>query len=803
MSKTKEISLLALGFVFIGFCCSSPGSKKEPLTAGLPLHLEEHLEKAQIVGSELPKEIPAAVEWRFDKEQPDWKPVVPLKPGVKPIKTAQVKDALRITLSKDNKYFEHLYGGITIDLPDWSREDWSYILIQARTKDKIEGIDVAFNLRAKPGTRREELMPFLFFGDYAEVIKDGSDQTYLMRADWSWEDWKGPWKQLGIMIESKEPASLEILSISVVPKEMNYFQSKVGVRSEVRDKVYRRSLFTHAPGKLEYLVKIPEKGRLDTGLGVLRGDTPVTFRVTAKPSESEAKVLLEQKYSDRERWTQRSMDLSSLAGKTVALTLETAAEHEGAVAFWVAPTLTGIRTTEKPNIVFYVIDAGSADHMSVYGYNRRTTPNLERLAAEGTVFEHAYSNSPFTDSSVPSFMTSLHNSVLGGTHMDNVPLPEQALTMAQQMHRVGYQTEVLTSNPYCGVMSSLDRGVDVLQDSELGQNIAPSKELNKQFWNWRAAYPGEPYWIHFQPTDVHRPWKTIAPFAGLYVDPEIRPTYEKIFQQLIEFSGPGDWEDRWYAIAVDYAKLSSVARGFYDETIAQLDYQIGQLVESLKTAGEWDHTLFIVAADHGHYGAGLPILDPRPPKWGTPIFARQNSHIPMILVWPGKIAPGQRISQPVSMIDILPTILDLAGLPKPEIMQGQSLAPLLLGQTGWEPRPVIFDEFTVENNILYGTIEVVDGRWGASLSIDPRPDDQKTPREKSRPASLLLFDIWHDPYCVNSLHQERPDLVEKYTKYLEQVWKGHQALAKNFTRPGKMPLTSEQIENLRSLGYLR
>ncbi len=86
----------------------------------------------------------------------------------------------------------------------------------------------------------------------------------------------------------------------------------------------------------------------------------------------------------------------------------------------------------------YVIDSAGADFMSVYGYNRRTTPYIERLAAEGAVFEHAYSNSSYTNPSTRSFMTSLHDSVLGGRGGEGLPdFPEQVMTMAQHMRAAG------------------------------------------------------------------------------------------------------------------------------------------------------------------------------------------------------------------------------------------------------------------------------------------------------------------------------------------------------------------------------
>jgi hypothetical protein len=138
----------------------------------------------------------------------------------------------------------------------------------------------------------------------------------------------------------------------------------------------------------------------------------------------------------------------------------------------------------------------------------------------------------------------------------------------------------------------------------------------------------------------------------------------------------------------------------------------------------------------------------------------------------------------------------------PDVMQGQSLAPLLLGEPGWEPKPVIFDEMGVRRSTgdFIGRIEVIDGRWGASLSIHPAPD--KDPRYL-RPAPLLIFDLWNDHYCLNSLHEERPDLVAKYSKFLEEQWEAHQSLAKLFSRSKREPLTPEQLENLRSLGYIR
>ena len=173
-----------------------------------------------------------------------------------------------------------------------------------------------------------------------------------------------------------------------------------------------------------------------------------------------------------------------------------------------------------------------------------------------------------------------------------------------------------------------------------------------------------------------------------------------------------------------------------------------------------------------------------------------------MFVWPGHIEGGQRIDQTVSMIDVLPTLLDLVGLPPAEIGQGQSLAPLMMGREGWEPRPVILDEFYAdrETGELEGVIEVVDGRWGASLEINPDPDE---PPEERRPVRLLLYDLWNDPMALVSLHEEHPHLVEKYTAFLEEQFEAHMALSQYFTPSGEVELTPEQLQTLRSLGYIR
>ncbi len=386
--------------------------------------------------------------------------------------------------------------------------------------------------------------------------------------------------------------------------------------------------------------------------------------------------------------------------------------------------------------------------------------------------------------------------------------------MAEHMHRAGYQTAVFTGNPNAGTLSGLQRGVDLFrEDWESGSygnnHKESSKYLHEGFWSWREDYPRQPFWAHFQTTDTHRDFPAPPPFGGLFVTADEWESWNESLERLTESDGRGGrrpYSPAWDSTGISRTAFYSVAKGLYDEAMAHNDYRLGQLIDRLKAEGEWENTLLIIGGDHSIdavAGVGLGLNDSLPP-WATkqlPILRPTVSRVPLMFVWPGHIEGGQRIAPPVSMIDVLPTLLDLLELPPAEIAQGQSLAPLMLGREGWEPRPVIFDEFMVdwETGELSGVIEVVDGRWGASLQIN----DPDAGRRRRRPVPLLLYDLWNDPMALWSLHEERPDLVQKYTAFLEEQFEAHMALAQYFTPSGALEMTPEQLRSLRALGYIR
>jgi arylsulfatase A-like enzyme len=822
LSKSQTSVFIAFSLILLGLSCSGPDSDQPVLTAEVPLHLEEHLDSALIEGSEVPEDVLGPVEWSFDEPQPEWKAAGPVFTEEGVVRLESTEESLRIHFSEEanrTKNSKMINGAVYVDLPDWRREDWGEVLVRARSSDPFSRFHIDYNLgeRMQPGTNLRSAI--LYAGDSTRIVSDGDVHTYKLRVDFhreDWGEWEDPWRQLILSFVAPSPASIDLLSVSVIPREYHYADAPVGVRTSDKLQAHRRAIYVHTPGRIEYRVQVPESGRLDFGLGVIREDVPVTFKILASQGDNEEIALFEGTYSNPKEWAERSVDLSGMTGKNVKIALIAEAEQTGTVALWTAPTISGFHTTKKPNVIFYVIDGGAADFMSVYGYNRRTTPNIERLAKEGALFEYAYSNSTWTKPSTTSFMTSLQNSLLDNSNFGRFqPLPKNAKTMAQHFHELGYQTAVFTTNTWAGSLSGLERGVDVMRDAWAETDATSSRELHQNFWDWREAYPGEPYWVHFQTTDVHEGYEPVAPFAGLFLSPEERKFFDEQERKL------GAWMRKnrssiarepyvtpklFEGAGVNRVSYFNGLRSLYDECMSHQDYQLGRLVERLKVNGEWDNTLLIVAADHSVDAAatdiGAMLQETLPPPW-EPMFRSTITRVPMIFVWSGHIEGGQRFIDPVSMIDMLPTVLDLLDMPLPEVMQGQSLAPLLLGKNGWEPRPVILEEIATNPRTgkVRAAIEVIDGRWGASLSIIDEMAEAHP--EIQRPSPLLLYDLREDPFALHSLHEEYPDLVEKYTTFLKDQWKAHQALAKLFISPEEAQLTPDQLETLRSLGYIR
>ena len=295
-SRIFPATVLSLALV----SCSGSPSGSTVLMADVPLHLEDHLDAATIEGSEIPTDVPEALEWRFDEPQPEWKPVGYAEST--PVRVTRLDDALRVDITEANYYTAATGvrphdGQIYIDVPDLRLEDWGYVSVRARAQPGVSSVALLFNLtdRSNPSQTPESGFalaggwPFRFFGDEAPLITDGLVHTYLLRVGPE-EDWDEPWKQLGLRIfagsqPGRVPTSIDILSVSLIPKEAAYADADVGVAHAFSGNIQRRELYTHAPARLEYRVRVPDGGRFDVWSGVGRDAVPVNVAITAQPPE--------------------------------------------------------------------------------------------------------------------------------------------------------------------------------------------------------------------------------------------------------------------------------------------------------------------------------------------------------------------------------------------------------------------------------------------------------------------------------------------------------------------------------------
>ena len=222
--------------------------------------------------------------------------------------------------------------------------------IRASTRDLTGWVSLGFNY-TKEDPRGAVWPRYSRGDDWSKTVVDGTIQTYHLSLGTRSPNWQGSWKHLMIICASDtdvKTSTFDILSVRVVPKVASFANAAVGVRYEVRDQMHRRTIITHTPGKLQYLLRTPQAGRLDVGLGVFKEDAPVDFKITAKPDGVDAVTVLEETYADHEHWAQRCIDLSDFSEKIITLSLEADSKRAGTVAFWSEPTVSGRRRMERP-----------------------------------------------------------------------------------------------------------------------------------------------------------------------------------------------------------------------------------------------------------------------------------------------------------------------------------------------------------------------------------------------------------------------------------------------------------------------
>jgi arylsulfatase len=323
----------------------------------------------------------------------------------------------------------------------------------------------------------------------------------------------------------------------------------------------------------------------------------------------------------------------------------------------------GSPSTERPNVLLIVVDTLRADHLSCYGYGRETSPSIDRLAAEGWRFEHAISAAPWTTPSIGALLTSRYPSMLGIADVTSAMPPDVPL-LAEVLRAEGYATGAVVSHSFCSADWGFGRGFESFDaDNVLGHFGISSRGVTKralEFLEQRASSEdARPFflWLHyFDPHNQYIPHEE-HPFPNEVGDPG-RVGPRTPFGKL-----------RRMATSMTPGELAEVVR-YYDSEIAFTDRQIGRVLRRLDELGLAGDTVVVLTADHGeelnergHFGHAYALSD-------------ELVHVPLILRIPGE-AP-RVVREPVSLLDIGPTVLELLGLPAPEGTSSGMLGSSLL-----------------------------------------------------------------------------------------------------------------------------
>ncbi len=441
----------------------------------------------------------------------------------------------------------------------------------------------------------------------------------------------------------------------------------------------------------------------------------------------------------------------------------------------------------RPNIILITIDCLRADHVGCYGYEVSTTPNLDQLAAKGTLFAQAISQGPGTTFAFPSIMSSTYSSTFGGAETMSIARP----LVAENLQRAGYTTAAFVSNPYLATSFGYNRGFDVFDECYTTKPAALRlmRGINRLLSPLRISVQRSPYPSAERVTTRACTWlnRASTPFFLWIHYMDVHWPYN---MQRYNFILPWDTSKR--VMGTDFAqKLQKAAeinpeevvalRSAYDRGIQYVDHHVGQLLDTLEIQGLTDKSWLVVTADHGEaFGEHGEFFHTRK-------LYDELLRVPLILHSPGDSAMQRRVQQQVRHIDIVPTILDIVGLPKGDVCEGNSLLPFLQDPQA-ASLPAI-SEVTAP------------GRWSLAL----RRDDWKLilhlQRETCDVVGAELYNLGLDPGESKNLCDDEEQVLGEFQTQLLAVAASIRAKSGEGMAP-KVETDEEVTARLRALGYL-
>ena len=447
------------------------------------------------------------------------------------------------------------------------------------------------------------------------------------------------------------------------------------------------------------------------------------------------------------------------------------------------------RAAPPPNVVLVVIDTLRADHCSAYGYVRETTPHLDALAAEGVLFEHAWSQAPWT---LPSMVSLLTGRYVLANYMT---LPADTRTLAERLKEGGYSTAGLAANPILLEESGFGRGFDCYRVAGTfhDDSTLPADPFAEEAETILKEKVREPFFVWFHLIDPHEPYRPPSALSRRMSRPRPGVTLEGYRARQPPYAKKE--MDR-----EDMEKLEDLIRR-YDGEVAYADRALGRIVATLRALGLLERTLVVVASDHGQglfehaehvrRDGGLRNLYGLYEGHGEHVY-EEALHVPLVIRGPG-FEGGKRFSGLVENVDLFPTLLAAAGLPRDPGAAGRDLARLPA-----QGKKVVF-AFSKRNHAVrtaegYKLIHParMAGEKGRTVKRYLLADHHRLRRPE-------LFDLKKDPAEQNPLSLEQRSDTFQTLRNLLLRWQEGNMNALGDAAPSSL----EMDRRLRVLGYVR
>jgi arylsulfatase A-like enzyme len=610
----------------------------------------------------------------------------------------------------------------------------------------------------------------------------------------------GGTQPLGIMPTDSLDQPVAIRSVKLVPKTATFVEPSGRTLVGKRDD-YRQAIYIHSPSDITFPVVLPPEAHLHMSLSKGNEESAVRFLVAIDKASN---PVFSRSLASSDSWQDVDVDLTRWSKQRVQIRLHTESDKPGAVALWANPIITGTSPDRRPNILIYTIDTVRADHASVYGYSRATTPFLKKLAATGAVFTDCQAQATSTKPSIASLMTSL-NSFAHGIVSDSDTIPAGSVTLAQQLHSAGYVTASIVASPFVGRTTGLERGFSyLLEDPVIRREVNPANDgatdsaaLNRVIFRWLDQHSREPFFLYAHATDPHAPYNAPSPFDRTFGKLSTKAPFEKQYASLRSDRehGGGAVFDREMCRKAGIAPdpFIQTAQDQYDAEILHNDTQFGVLFEKLRTLGMLENTLVIVLSDHGE-----EFWDHGWSAHGHTVY-EELAHT-LLLMWnPRLLGAPRSIQEPVQLIDVMPTVLNLLNLQVPPVAEGQTLVPLIKGQP-WQRRGLIVssrfaltDHGGVAPESSTDSFAIIDSHWKFIY------------RKNSAQAGLKkveLYDRTIDRTEQHDIAVKNPAEVEAKMTALRQWVDGQNKLRQVIGHAGTTQLDQKTLDRLRSLGYL-